>query len=220
MKSVNSKAIAAAMVLAFSTSLAGAQPAGSSAEARAHIEHALQAFPATPDGSGLVDAAVADARVALVHAGLAASDPGDLDNMKLHVRHVLHAVDPTLVDQGPGSGYGAKKAAAEAAKHIELAAQADGASEQLGMHAPHIAMSARNAVARMDRIASLAVGVEKTASPSAAAPLVLEIEELAGQAIAGLDADGDGQITWRVGEGGLDTAVMHGGFVKKAEGME
>jgi hypothetical protein len=220
MNVLSSKAIAAATVLTLTASLGSAQSVESSPEARAHIEHALQAFPATPDGSGLIDTAVADARVALLHAGLAASDLGDLNNMKLHVRHVLHAVDPEQVDGGPGSGYGAMKAAEEAAKHIELAAQAEGASEQVRTHASHIATSSRNAAERMERIASMAAEVEGVASPSVAAPLVQEIEELAGHAIAGLDADGDGRVTWRAGEGGLDTAVMHGGFVKKAEGME
>ncbi len=211
------KAIAATLLV---VTFASSHAAQSSPAARVHIDHTLLAFPATPDGSGLLDTALAEARVALLHAGMATKDTDNLAGMKLHAGHVLHAIDPTLIDGGPGLGYGGKRAAEEAATHIELAAGADGASAHVKTHAPHIATSARNAADRMGRIASLAAEVQRTQSASAAAPLVQEIESLATQAIAGLDANGDGQISWQVGEGGLDTALAHGGFLKKAEGIE
>lgn len=217
MKDRGSMAIAATMLVLV---IASARAGESSPEALAHVDHALQAFPGTPDGSGLVATAIAEARVALLHAGFAARDPGDLGSMKRHVGHVLHAIDPALIDGGPGLGYGGKRAAEEAARHIELAARADGASEELQTHALHIATSARTAAERMARIASLAAKVERTESAAAAALLVHEIESLATQTIEGLDADGDGRISWRSGEGGLDTALAHGELVKKAEGIE
>ena len=42
--------------------------------------------------------AMAEARVAVQHAGLAARNPANLDAMKLHAGHVINAVDPTPND--------------------------------------------------------------------------------------------------------------------------
>lgn len=202
--------------------LAGLVPAAATAQqaspAHAHMGHALDGFRDTPDSQGLLPAALAEAQVAVTHAGLAARDPGNLDAMKLHTRHVLHAVDASQIDAGPGAGYGVKKAASGAAQHIELAARAEGASDNVKTHATHIATSARNAVARADRIVELAKQVEAAASAAAAAPLVAEINTLAQQIVAGVDANGDGRIGWQEGEGGLETAATHGGLMKRGEG--
>ena len=104
----------------------------------------------TPDGQGLLPAAIAEARIAAQHAALAAKDPANLDAMKLHSAHVLHAVDPEQIENGPGLGYGVKKAAAGAAQHIMAASNAEGASDAVKAHANHVATSAQNTVSRAD----------------------------------------------------------------------
>ena len=35
----------------------------------------------------------------------------------------------------------------------------------------------------------------------------------------GMDADGDGEITWQEGEGGLAQAAQHMQFMKEGEGL-
>ena len=51
------------------------------------------------------------------------------------------------------------------------------------------------------------------------APLVERMNELAGQLREGVDANGDGQITWEEGEGGLAQAEQHMGFMQQGEGL-
>src|SRR5687767_4085891 len=101
-------ALAVLTTAALSTAAAVAQPANT---VHAHIGHVVTAFTDTPKGLGLLPAAEAEAHIIAQHAALAAKSTSDLDAMKLHVRHVLHAIDPTLTEnKGPGLGYGLKKA--------------------------------------------------------------------------------------------------------------
>ena len=63
-----------------------------------HIGHVADGFRGTPDGVGLLDAAIAEAGVAAQHAGFAARDPSNLESMKRHMAHVLHALNPEEVE--------------------------------------------------------------------------------------------------------------------------
>jgi len=184
-----------------------------------HIGHVADAWRDTPDGEGLLPAAIAEAEIAARHAGLAASDPSNFASMKRHTTHVLHAVDPSQIESGPGRGYGVKRGAAGAAQHITAAANSEGASGAVQTHAVHVATSAQNTVARADRILELAAQIQEAESADAAAPLVEEMAEVAGQLVSGLDANGDGRVGWQEGEGGLEQANAHMGFMKRGEGM-
>ena len=125
--------------------------------AHTHIGHVADGWRDTPDNQGLLPTAIAEAKIAAQHAALAAKDPSNLDAMKRHTGHVVNAVDPEAMANGPGLGYGVKRAAAGAATHIELAAKSDGASGGVtATHSNHIATSARNTVARADEIIALA----------------------------------------------------------------
>ena len=74
----------------------------------AHIGHVLTSFADTPDKVGLLAIAKTEAGIAAQHAGFAARTPTNLESMKRHAAHVLHAIDPTLEAMGPGKGYGVK----------------------------------------------------------------------------------------------------------------
>ena len=184
-----------------------------------HIGHVTDAWRDTPDGQGLLPAAIAEAEIAARHAGLAASDPSNFAGMKRHTTHVLHAVDPEQIENGPGLGYGVKRAAAGAAQHITAAAASDGASNAVRTHANHVATSARNTVARADEIVMLAKRIARTTTPADAAPLVEELNMLAQALLSGVDANGDGRTGWQEGEGGLETARTHANLMKEAEGL-
>ena len=114
--------------------------------------------------------------------------------MKRHTGHVLNAVDPTAMENGPGLGYGVKQAAEGAVRHIELAAASDGASQAVTTHATHVATSARNTVARAEEVASLAAQIMAATSAARTAPLVAQLNTLAEQLVAGHDANGDGRL--------------------------
>jgi hypothetical protein len=182
-----------------------------------HIGHVVNGFSDTPNGRGLLPTAMAEARVAIQHAGLAAKNTTSLDAMKLHAGHVINALDPTVVATGPGLGYGVKKAATGVATHIELAAKAQGASPNVVMHATHIAMSARNTVQRADQIVALAKQIQAATSAADAAALVSQMVSQCDQLMAGADANGDGRITWEAGEGGLQQVQQHVNLMLAAE---
>ena len=120
--------------------------------AHVHMRHVLSGWQDTPDQAGLLPTAIAEADVAVQHAGFAASRPDDLDWMKLHVGHVVNAVDPTAEPAGPGLGYGVKRAAAGVAQHVGFAAASQGASDNVKLHAEHVTTSAGNVVQWSERI--------------------------------------------------------------------
>jgi hypothetical protein len=174
-----------------------------------HVGHVMNSFNDTPGTAGLLRVAQADAGVAAQHATLAARAPDDLAGMKLHAGHVIHALDPTVVTMGPGSGYGLKRAAAGTASHIELAAAAEGASAAVRTHANHVAVAARSASKRADQIIELAKQIQAATAAPAAAALLNQIVSLCNQLTAGADANADGRISWEDGEGGLQQAEEH-----------
>ena len=186
--------------------------------AQTHVQHVATAFTDTPDNQGLLAVALADARVAAQHATLAGRTPTNLDALKLHAGHIIHALEPAEGASGPGSGYGVKKAALAVATHIEMAARSQGASAHLTQHAPHIATSARNTVARVDNILSLAKRMQAATSAAEAAAILAELTPVAQALVAGVDANGNGQVEWRQGEGGLQQAEEHLKLMMAAEG--
>lgn len=187
--------------------------------AQAHMGHVSGGWKDTPNGAGLLPTAIDEAQIAAQHAGFAASKPGDLSWMKLHTTHVMHAIDPASVAKGPGKGYGLVKAASGAAKHIDFAAGSKDASANVKAHSVHVATAAQNAVDWANEVMELARQVQGTSSADQAAPKVKRIAELTQQIINGLDANGDGQVTWVKGEGGLMQANKHMGVMYKGEGL-
>src|SRR5216117_2134170 len=98
----------------------GVALAGQGATAQTHIGHVLDSFNGTPMNMGLLPTAMAEAKTAAQHAGLAAKAT-TLAMVQTHAGHVINAIDPTIVAQGPGAGYGLKKAAQGVAQHATLA---------------------------------------------------------------------------------------------------
>lgn len=180
-----------------------------------HIGHVVNSFNDTPNAMGLLPLAVSEAAVASQHAQLAVRAATNLDQMKLHAGHVIHALDPTVVTSGPGRGYGLKRAATGVATHIELAAKVPGASQNVITHATHIATSSRNTVQRADSMIAIAKRIQASTSVEEAAKLVNQLASLGQQLMPGMDVNGDGRITWE--EGGLQTAQDHVNLMLQAE---
>ena len=168
--------------------------------AHTHIGHVLSGWKDTPENKGFLPTAIAEAMVADKHAGLAVEKLYDLKYMQTHALHVLHAIDPTAIAKGPGLGYGVIRAAAGAIKHIEFAAGSDGASDNVKLHATHVAASANNAVERAQLILIEIEHVRLARTARQANHHVVKIRELAAQLLDGYDADGDGKISWKPGE--------------------
>lgn len=187
--------------------------------AQVHMGHVMDGWKDTPNGKGLLPTAIAEADIAAKHAGFAGKKSGDIGWMKTHIRHVLHAVDPSVEPKGPGLGYGTAKAAAGAKKHIDFAAGSPGASKNVKAHRTHVATSLDNSTARVTEIVKLCQEMLAANSPATAAAHVNKVKILVGQLLEGVDANGDGKISWKKGEGGLKEAAKHMGFMKKGEGM-
>ena len=122
---------------------------------------------------------------------------------RAHIGHVMTGWKDTPGGKGPGLGYGVVKAAGGAAKHIQFAAKSSDASKNVKLHATHVAASANNAVDLAKKIVAF----------------VREMKNLTDEIIAGDDANGDGKVSWKKGEGGLAQADNHMGFMMKAEKM-
>ncbi len=187
--------------------------------AHVHMGHVATGWKDTPDKQGLLPTAIAESSIAAQHAGFAASKSDDLAWIKTHIGHVLHAVDPGVEPKGPGLGYGVIKAAGGAAKHIGFAAADDDASENVKLHAVHVDASTNNAVTWGKLIVRLGKKVMAAETAAQAAPMVAKIKELANRLATGEDVNGDGKVSWAAGEGGLDTAAQHMGFMQKGEGL-
>lgn len=186
--------------------------------AHAHILHVREAFSGTPDGEGLLAVAVADAETTVQHARLSAGgDPTDIDPMIRHARHVLHAVDPTQFPNGPGSGFGLKAAADAIVRHIEMAAAAPDASDNVRTHAAHVAAAARATAERAERMAAKVGEIVGAGVYNRAYPLTGELAELAEALAGGEDLSGDGTVS--LDEGGLNQVEQHLNLMADGEGL-
>ncbi len=216
-------AIAAALLLSACSSYGGQTTADSSKKApnmaHVHMGHVLTGWKDTPDKKGLLPTAMAEAKIAKTHVGLALKQPNNLKWLKLHTGHVLHAVDPSVEPKGPGLGYGVMKAATGVAAHVNFAAGSDGASKNVKLHAQHVATSAENTAGWVRQIVTLGKQVQASTSASDAAAKLRRIDKLVAQLADGTDANGDGKVTWVKGEGGFGRAEAHMGFMSKGEGL-
>lgn len=186
-------------------------------EVQRHLGHVVTSWVDTPAKQGLLPTAVAEAEVAVSHAQLARQASSDLDAMKRHAGHVLHALRPAPETSGPGGGYGVHKAAAGTRQHVQLAVKMPGASPAVKSHAVHVSAAIENV---LDWIAEAVQTVERIRASSSvtdARPLAERLVQLTVAMRDGMDADGDGQIGWKAGEGGLAQARAHMELLREAE---
>ncbi|MDX1495115.1 MAG: hypothetical protein R3253_13685 [Longimicrobiales bacterium] len=201
--------------------------------AREALAYILTSSPDTPNGMGLLAVGMAEAEIAAEHVALAGRDTTSLSNMQRHMSHVLHAVDPAEVGQGPGMGYGVRRAARqilEQARLLEgLAATDPGSmgveSEDPGIesevpgvlryHAPWVARAARGTIARTQEVTELARQVQRASSARAAHRLVERLANAVRAMAHGYDADGDGRIGHTEAEMGLAQVRHHLSIVER-----
>ncbi|NOZ33466.1 MAG: hypothetical protein GXP01_10515 [Alphaproteobacteria bacterium] len=220
---------AALMAIAISSPMVLASQSGGSTTAKsdtmemksshAHIGHVMTAWADTPDEMGFLPTAEAEAAIAIQHANLAAADTSNLSTMQLHATHVLNAVLPAMEMARPGLGYGVKEGAANTAKHITVAAGEDDASDDVKLHAVHVATAASNVVGWTADIADLVNQVQATTDVATAAALIEQLQAAANALVDGIDANNDGSVSWEEGEGGLAVARKHMEIMMAAEGM-
>jgi hypothetical protein len=208
-------AVATCIALSFGGTGAFAQ-----STAHAHIVHVISEWTDTPSNAGLLPTAKKEVIVAAAHANYAKKASDDLDSMQFHSTHVRHAIDPALEPGGgPGLGYGFLNAANGAIKHITLASESADASESVKTHTVHIVSALTNAVSRNTLALVEAEAILAATSAEEAAPHALKMAELTEGAFLGIDANGDGKVTWHEGEGGVKAAEKHMSFIISDEGL-
>jgi hypothetical protein len=197
-----------------------ASTASAQADVYTHVEHVAVAFQGAPGGMGLLPTALSEAETAERHARLAAADSVSLAVWRLHAGHVLSALDPARVSGvRQGLGYGVRRAASEAANHMEILLSADSLPESMGIHAPRIFSALNSAVQRTDEATAVAQDILSAPSVTAARPLVGRLESLCEAILWGRDANEDGIAGWEQGEGGLAQAKYHMNLLRRAEGL-
>ena len=154
------------------------------------MDHVLKSWNDTPDQKGLLTTAQAEADIALQHTGFALSKPGDLANIKLHMTHVIHTLNQNVIAQGPGLGYGVKKAAAGVAAHVGFASGGGDASENVKLQ-PH-----RPNEQRYWRWLKRAPRVAGQSDASDALAEAKKVQVLLDHIVNGLDENEDGTVSW------------------------
>ena len=167
-----------------------------------HIGHVMTNWRDTPGTRGFLPVAIDEARVAALHAGLAAKS-ASLDDIRLHAGHVLHALDPALEPKGPGAGYGVKKATAGAQQHLDFAAKADGATAIVTTHAADVSSALASVLDLLGQAIALAQRIQ-TAT------------DLAGARRSAADL---AALTQRISDDGLQPAQTSMNLILKAEGL-
>ena len=205
------------ILLGLRASLAGAQDT-----AHAHILQVVNPEAASVAELGFLRQAVGEAGTAAEYASFAAGGrqrPGDLRAMKTHAGNVLHALDPTRRESGPGLGFGLFEASRNTIERIRMAADAPDASDDVRTHAAHVVSCVRNTLERARRMLEITEGILATESAHEADALSDELNTLGFQLRNGVDANGDGLVTWHDGEGGLYVAQEHMRMLMRREGI-
>ena len=186
-----------------------------------HLElgYIANSYLDTPNGLGLLATARAEAEIAIQHAALAARDSLYLEGMRQHLEHALHALDTGLAPEGPGMGYGVRRATTGILEHIQRAGTADDASDNVRTHAGYIAGAAQSALERLDRVAALADRLRTATSAAEALSTVRQLETTIRAVWLGSDADRDGRVVWAPPEGGLRQVQQHMTLLRRGEGL-
>lgn len=144
--------------------------------AHVHVGHAITGWTDTPGGRGLCEVALADAAVAAEHARFAVEGARDIESVRLHLGHVLHAVDPARAPSGPGSGYGLVQALDGCVDHLGYAAEVRDASANLKAGLPPLVAALQPSVRESRSVAALAAEAQRSGD---AAVVVAYAQEVA-----------------------------------------
>ncbi|MCL4261988.1 MAG: hypothetical protein KJ069_02175 [Anaerolineae bacterium] len=192
------------------------------ADSLLHARHVVTAFPANPEGKAFLIGAKEQLDFALEHAGLLLGELAN-DNLREAQRHAEHVVnildgetgpnfgdlDGDTLAQNPGDGYGVRAYFIGAQEHAQLAADAEGATAEVKLHAGHVIISSGNALNSIDAGIVQALRVIASDSAAEAQAAAEELQHLLQIAIDGQDANGDGSIAPIENEGGWQIAYDH-----------
>jgi hypothetical protein len=170
--------------------------------AHLHIGHVMTNWRDTPGTRGFLPVAIDEARVAVLHAELAAKATS-LDDIKTHAGHVMHALDPAVEPKGPGAGYGVRNAVTGALQHLEFAAKADGATIVVTTNAIRSRAPLMNVLNYVDQAGLVAQRIRAATDTAEALRLAAELAAW----------------TRRISDDGLQPVQTSMDLILKAEGL-
>lgn len=145
--------------------------------AHVHVGHVVTAWPQTPGQKALFETALADAAVAVAHAGYAVDGARDAAAVRLHLGHVLHAADPQREATGPGSGYGLVRALDDSSDHLGFAQEVPDASANLKAGLPALIGALQPLRREARAIAALAAEGRSTRDAATALAYAQELQQ-------------------------------------------
>lgn len=168
---------------------------------------------------GLFDVARTEAAIARRHTQAALRET-DLATMKTQVAAAVNAIDPGLVASGPGLGTGLRPALLEAVDQLLAVQRAQPQDPDVALRATAASVAGQTALMRTDEALQEARDALAAQSTSEAIPALVRLDTLLARVVAGQDADGDGEIGWNLGEGGIQQAWSFTRQMAIAEGLE
>lgn len=168
----------------------------------AHIGHTLTAWHDTPENSGLFLVAEKETDNAKQEYSLASVAKDTPALAKVHVKNIIHSLNPDLQATGTGSGYGAVRALQGSIDHVKFAAVSEDASTNLRQSTKKFESHAQ---ATLDQllVALATARLVMAASDENFSKDLLALGDLLSSAVVGQDLDSDGVIGNQVGESGL-----------------
>ena len=173
--------------------------------AHAHIGHAVTGWHDTPGQDGLLITAAQEATIGYDHAGYALEAAATPEQLREHVRHVLHAYAPERTTPGPGLGYGLCKALDGALDHLEFAAQSDDATANVRNSAAEIRANSQALREKCALVPELAVEIRAIESEVDALLLTEELRKITDEVMNGSDVNGNGVVGDHAAEYGIAT---------------
>jgi len=178
--------------------------------------------PESPAENGFLGGADEQARLANDHGGFLSESlaAGDLATAKQHAEHVINILagednsafgdlNGDGLAQNPGDGFGVVVYLEKSKEHTQLAAAADGASEEVKLHAAHTIIGTDNALAFLEEAIQAAGRVLASDSVAEAQLAAETLSSVLDALLNGRDADNDGTITSSPGEGGILITYEH-----------
>jgi hypothetical protein len=198
-----------------------------------HIRHLLVGFQATPGQIpivvGLVD------NVTLVKAAandmLEAFNAGDSLEVRSNADAIVNLIvgnqnqdfyndwdsDGSINDPGDGFGLlinGSQSGYLDGTfNHANFAAEAPDATDEIQLHASHVAISVQNLETWAPELRDLALNIARAAEDQDVEPDLRQAITLANQMLDGIDIDGSETVDPILGEGGAITAFIHAGYM-------
>ena len=187
-----------------------------------HIRHLLTAFPANPNSIAFIVGAQEQTLIAAEHMGFLLEEiaADDIREAQRHAEHVVNILDGEAGDtfgdldgdslaQNPGDGVGVRGYLLGTKEHTTLATDAEGATDEIRLHAEHVIISSDNTLERIDEAIAQALRIIASDSASEAQPAAEELAQLIDALTSGVDANDDGNVAPIPGEGGIIIAYIH-----------